>query len=78
MGLTKTLRALNNWRAMTQPMTKRAVRTALGFETDAALADLFGISRAAIAQWPEDKPIPVLRQLQLPQLRPDLFGVKAA
>jgi len=72
------IRPLNTWHAMNQPLTKRAVRTALGFETDAALADLFGISRAAVAQWAEDKSIPELRWLQLKLLRPELFGVGAA
>ncbi len=48
--------------------TKREVRKALGFHLDAELADLFQISRAAIAQWPEDAPIPNQRWLEL-QLR---------
>ena len=62
---------------MTQPLTKHEVRTALGFETDADLADLFGISRAAVAQWDRDKPIPELRWLQLQMLRPDLVAGEA-
>ncbi len=57
---------------MTQPLTKHEVRTALGFDTDADLAELFGISRAAVAQWERDKPIPELRWLQLQRLRPDV------
>jgi hypothetical protein len=30
-----------------------------------AMADFFGISRAAIYMWPDDKPIPQLRALQI-------------
>lgn len=63
---------------MNQPLTKRAVRTALGLDTDAALADLFGITRAAVSQWEDEKAIPEFRWLQLQLLRPDLFGVGAA
>lgn len=68
------LRPLNNCRAMTEPMTKQAVRTALGLDTDAALADVFGISRAAVAQWGEAQPIPRLRRLELAQKWPALFA----
>lgn len=58
---------------MTKPMTKNLVRAALGLETDAALADLLGVTRAAVAQWPEDEPIPEKRQWQLRAIRPGLF-----
>lgn len=54
-------------------MTKRAVKTALGFETDAQLARFFGIGRWAVGQWPQDDPIPEGRQWQARALRPDLF-----
>ncbi|MDY0978955.1 helix-turn-helix domain-containing protein [Stenotrophomonas sp. CFBP8994] len=57
---------------MTRTPTKHEVRTALGFENDADLAELFGISRAAVAQWSKDKPIPELRWLQLQLLRPEI------
>lgn len=63
---------------MNRPLTKRAVRTALGFDTDAALADLFEISRSAVSQWEDDKAVPELRWLQLQLLRPDLFGKEVA
>lgn len=62
---------------MTQPPTKHEVRTALGFDTDADLADLFGISRSAVAQWEKDKPIPELRWLQLRELRPGVTAGEA-
>jgi len=55
-------------------MTKTAVRAALGLETDAALADLLGVTRAAVAQWPDDQPIPEKRRWQLIALRPSIFG----
>lgn len=63
---------------MTTPLTKAALRSLLELETDAALADFFGISRSAVAQWPEDGPIPELRQLQAERARPDLFGLDAS
>lgn len=55
-------------------MTKQAVKSALGLETDAELARFFGIGRWAVGQWDEDKPIPRLRQLEARDLRPDLFA----
>ena len=55
-------------------MTKRAVKEALGIETDAELARFFDIGRWAVGQWPDDKPIPEGRQWQARALRPDLFG----
>jgi hypothetical protein len=54
-------------------MTKRAVKEALAFETDADLARFFGIGRWAVGQWDEDKPIPEGRQWELRAKRPDLF-----
>ena len=58
---------------MSTQFTKAQLRTALEV-TDAGLADFFGITRAAVAQWPEEEPIPELRQLQARQRRPDLFA----
>lgn len=61
-------------------MTKRAVKEALGIQTDAELARQFtgpdgrAIGRWAVGQWPEDDPIPELRQLQLRAKHPDIFG----
>jgi hypothetical protein len=54
-------------------MTKSAVRTALGLKKDVQLAKFFEVSRAAVALWKDDEPIPELRQLQLRARRPDLF-----
>ena len=59
-------------------MTKREVKTALGIQTDADLARLFGIGRWAVGQWPEDQPIPEGRQWQLRAKRPDLFPMPDA
>lgn len=50
---------------MDTPFSKRSAKAALGLETDAALAEFFGVSRAAVSQWPEDAALPDLRQLQL-------------
>lgn len=57
-------------------MTKRAVKAALGIETDAQLARQFTppIGRWAVGQWPDDKPIPVGRQWELRAKHPDVFG----
>ena len=59
-------------------MTKSELKATLGFTTDKQVADLFGITASAVSLWPHDGPIPELRQLQLPKLRPDVFGTKAA
>lgn len=63
---------------MTEFWNKRQVRTRLGFQTDAELARLFGISRSAVSQWPKDFPIPALRQYMLHQRYPNLFPATAA
>ena len=57
-------------------ITKKQLREALD-ATDAALAEFFGITRAAVAQWPDDEPIPELRQMQAMKRRPDLFAQPA-
>jgi DNA-binding transcriptional regulator YiaG len=54
-------------------ITKAQARTALGFIRDVELAVFFGISRAAVSNWPEDKPLPDGRQWELRAKRPDLF-----
>lgn len=56
-------------------MTKRAVASALGLQTDADLARYFDVTRSAVTQWGDDEPIPEMRQLQLRLRRPDLFVV---
>ncbi|HDS1578671.1 hypothetical protein [uncultured Stenotrophomonas sp.] len=53
--------------------SKWAVRTRMGFRTDAELARFFGISRSAVSQWPKNRPIPALRQYILHQRFPGLF-----
>ena len=57
-------------------MTKREVKAALGLLTDAQLAREFvpNIGRWAVGQWPEDKPIPELRQYKLREKYPSVFG----
>ena len=55
-------------------ITKNQAKERLGFTTDAELARFFEIGRWAVGQWPDDEPIPELRQLQLQQRRPDLWG----
>jgi hypothetical protein len=58
-----------------QPLTKLQFRRALGKDSsDADVARFFGISAAAVCQWPDDRPIPELRWLKAIQKRPDLFG----
>lgn len=59
-------------------MTKRAVKQALGIETDADLARYLGMkNRWAVGQWAADEPIPEGRQWQLRALRPELFPAPA-
>jgi DNA-binding transcriptional regulator YiaG len=41
--------------------------------SDAGLADFFGITRAAVAQWGDDDPVPELREMQAMQRKPELF-----
>jgi len=57
-------------------MTKRAVKEALGIETDAELARQFTppIGRWAVGQWSEDQPIPQGRQWELRAKFPGKFG----
>jgi transcriptional regulator with XRE-family HTH domain len=50
---------------MSHPPSKRVLRQQLGLDTDADLARYFGISSSAIAQWPDDKPVPKLRWLEV-------------
>lgn len=55
-------------------MTKRAVKAALGVETDAELARFFGIGRWAVGQWGGDEDeIPAGRQWELRARLPDKF-----
>jgi hypothetical protein len=52
-------------------MTKRQIRDALGFQLDKELAEFFGVGKAAISAWDEEKPIPEGRQWQAHAKRPD-------
>ena len=54
-------------------MTKREIRTALGFSMDKELAEFFGVGKGAVSAWPEDKPIPEGRQWQARAKRPDVI-----
>ena len=60
-------------------MTKRAVKVALGIETDAELAREFSppIGRWAVGQWADDKPIPKGRQWELRAKYPGKFQLPA-
>lgn len=58
-------------------MTKREVRAALGFTLDKELAEFFGVGKAAVSNWPEDEPLPEVRQWQACALRPDIWPEKA-
>lgn len=58
---------------MSNPISKRALREKLGLKTDSDLAGFFGISRAAVAQWEEDAPVPELRYLQAVAKDPQAF-----
>jgi hypothetical protein len=44
------------------------------FRTQAALGRVLGIGRAAVSLWPDDEPIPILRELQLRTLYQKEFG----
>lgn len=58
-------------------MTKREVREALGFTRDKELAAFFGVGKAAVSNWPEDEPIPEVRQWQARALKPRVFAGSA-
>jgi len=60
-------------------LTKALIKQALGFETDAQLAQFFDTSKQAVSQWGDDSvAIPLGRQWQAKALRPDLFGDQQA
>jgi hypothetical protein len=54
-------------------ITKSTLRRKLNFRYDKELADFFGITQGALAQWGENDPIPKQREWQAKALRPDLF-----
>lgn len=58
-------------------MTKTEILRLLNL-TQAQLARLLGLSRAAVAQWDADKPIPEKQEMRLRyKLRPDAFPTEA-
>lgn len=58
-------------------ITKAQVRSNLGDEAkDADVARFFGISTSAVAQWPENAPIPQTRALQARFKRPEWFDAE--
>jgi len=72
------LRGLSVFACMDIHITKAQLRERLGAETtDADIARFFSVSTSAIAQWPEDRPIPEKRALQARLKRPDLFSEAA-
>lgn len=55
-------------------MTKSELLALLSMR-QSQLARLLGVSRSAVAQWPDDEPIPEKQELRLRyELRPELFG----
>lgn len=54
-------------------MTKHALMQKLGL-SQADVARMFGVTRAAVSQWPDDEPIPDVRLMKLKyELHPELF-----
>lgn len=59
---------------MNTPPTKLEVLAALNIN-QARLCEILGLTAGAISQWPDDKPIPMLRWLQLKhELFPEVFA----
>lgn len=51
----------------------------LGISLERELAELFGVTKSAVSQWPKNAPIPPARYLELRYvIRPDLFSAGAA
>lgn len=63
---------------MTKTELRKRLRAAGQKDSDAAIAAIFGIFRQAVQLWPDDAPIPELRELQLQVRRPDLCGSLSA
>lgn len=63
---------------MEKTLSKRTLRSRLGFTTDAEVARFFRISASAVSQWADDDPLPELRQLQVERKRPDIFDATGA
>jgi hypothetical protein len=57
-------------------ITKRSAKKKLGIPSDYALARMMQCTRAAVSQWPEDEPLPKLRQMYLRALYPTKFPEK--
>lgn len=59
-------------------ITKRALKKALGIETDVEVAAFFNTSKQAVGQWgDDDAALPVGRQWEARARRPDLFPAPA-
>jgi transcriptional regulator with XRE-family HTH domain len=59
-------------------MTKQEALTLLRIN-QAQMARIFGVSRAAVSQWPSDAPLPPKRLMQLKyELYPELFDTPEA
>ncbi len=58
---------------MSEPITKRTLRERLGLKSDAELAAYYQITRAAVAQWGEEDPVPELRLFQAMKRDPMAF-----
>ena len=59
-------------------MTKAEVLTRLNM-TQADMARMFNVSASAVAQWPDDEPLPRARDLQLKyELHPEIFATENA
>ena len=54
-------------------ITKTQVKKALGITTDTALADFFNVSKQLVGRYPDDKPMPRVRQLELKANHKSLF-----
>jgi hypothetical protein len=52
---------------MKKRLTKLQIMGVLGFTKQVELADYFQISEQAVSQWPDEEPIPELRELQARQ-----------
>lgn len=57
-------------------ITKALAKSALGIQSDYALAKILDCTRAAVGQWPEDEGLPKQRQQFLKAAYPDLFPLE--
>lgn len=62
---------------MKKRMTKPQLMEILGFKKQNELAEYYDISEAAVSLWPDDKPVPELRELQARERNPEKFSSAA-